>query len=191
MLRSIALACALLCACGDPPRAPATGHTYRVALASDPAGRTGWRTEHRASLTLALTALAATGDAWVESDEASADLLVRSFDAGARCTHAGEYTVGERFVRIDYACAPGESLLAYAMTHELLHALTWQRARWTGHVCRHAGDAADCTALVQGDAVLNPVLPRAFDDEGEPLGPPDPALRAADVALLRALGGGR
>ena len=187
MRRFLALLCALLCACSDPPRAPATGHTYRVALAPDPSGLTGWRPEHRAALTLALSSLAATGDAWVESAPDTADLRVEPFDAGA-CTHAGEYAPGEARVRVDYACAPGTALLAWAIVHESLHFLTWTRARWVGHICRHPGDAADCTARVRGDAVLNPVLPAAFDAQGEPLGPPDPTLREADLSLLRAPG---
>lgn len=182
------LVLALLCACTDPPALPPTGRTYRVALAPDPSGLTGWRPEHTASLRLALDALSATGDTWVDSTPAEADLRVESFDAGSRCTHAGEYAPGESRARVDYACAPGTELLAYAITHEALHWLTWQRARWVGHVCRAPGDAADCTALVAGDAVLNPALPRAFDDEGEPLGPPGPHLRPADLELLRALG---
>lgn len=184
----LALAFALA-SCTDPPaRLPATGHTYRVALAPDPSGLTGWRPEHRAALAAALSALAATGDTWVDSTPAEANLRVESFDAGSRCTHAGEYAPGESRARVDYACAPGTELLAYAITHEALHWLTWRRARWVGHVCRAPGDAADCTALVAGDAVLNPALPRAFDDEGEPLGPPGPHLRPADLELLRALG---
>jgi hypothetical protein len=181
------LACALLASCTDPPaRLPPTGTTIRVALAPDPTGLTGWREEHHRAFVLALDALTATGDTWVEGEPA--DLRVRSFDAGERCTHAGEYAPGEGSVRVDYACAPGTELLAYAITHEALHWLTWRRARWVGHVCRAPGDAPDCTALVQGDAVLNPVLPRAFDGEGEPLGPPDPHLRPADLELLRAIG---
>lgn len=190
MLHLALLLCALaFTACIDPPHAPSTGHTYRVALAPDPSGLTGWRPEHRAALTLALSSLAATGDAWVESTPAEAHLRVEPFDAGA-CTHAGEYAPGEARVRVDYACAPGTALLAWAIVHESLHFLTWTRARWVGHVCRHPGDAADCTALVRGEAVLNPALPGAYDSEGEPLGPPDPTLREADVALLRLLPSG-
>lgn len=185
----LALLAFALAACTSPAL-PATGTTYRVALAPDPTGVTGWRPEHAASLRLALEALAATGDTWVEGSQAEADLYVRSFDAGAHCTHAGEYEPGASYVRVDYACAPGDAL-AYAIVHEALHWLSWRRARWVGHVCVREGDAPDCHPTVRGEAVLNPVMPAAFDDRGEPVGPPDPHLRPADLDLLRALGGAR
>lgn len=178
----------LLSACEPPPSLPATGRTIRVALGPDPSGLTGWRPEHRVAFLRALAALRATGDTWVESSVGDADVVVEPFDAGARCSHAGEYSPGERRVRIDYACVPGDERLAYALVHELLHYLTWVNARWAGHICVQPGDATDCTALVRGEAVLNPVMPGEFDANGEPLGPPDATLRRADVELLRALG---
>lgn len=180
-MRAALLALALV-AC-EPPTAP-TGRTVRVALGDDPSGITGWRPEHRAEVARALAALEATGDRWalVEGD---ADVEVRPFDAG-RCAHAGEYAPGSRTVRVDYACAPG-SLLAVAVAHELLHWLTWERARWVGHLCAYDGEAPDCHATVRGVGVQSPYLPAQLGPDGEPLGPTAPDLTADDRALLRAL----
>lgn len=181
-MRLAALLSLALVAC-DPELAP-TGRTVRVALGDDPSGITGWRSEHRAEVARALVALGATGDRW-ELVEGAADVTVRPFDAG-RCLHAGEYAPGSREVRVDYACAPG-SLLAVAVAHELLHWLTWERARWVGHLCRHDGEAPDCHATARGVGVQSPYLPAQLGPDGEPLGPVSPNLTTADRALLRAL----
>lgn len=181
-MRRAALLCLALAAC-EPPEA-STGRTVRVALGDDPSGVTGWRPEHRAEVVRALDALAATGDRWALV-EGEADVTVQPFDAG-RCAHAGEYAPGSRTVRVDYACAPG-SLLAVAVAHELLHWLTWSRARWVGHLCAHDGEAPDCHATVRGVGVQSPYLPAQLGPDGEPLGPTAPDLTTADRALLRAL----
>ena len=63
--------------------------TIGVAFA-DGRDWTGWRPEHRAVLRSALVPLAATGDRWVEVPEALADVVVRTYDSGGRCEHAGQ-----------------------------------------------------------------------------------------------------
>lgn len=182
MRRAALLSLALLAAC-EPELSP-TGRTVRVALGADPTGITGWRHEHRVEVVRALDVLGATGDRW-ELVTGEADVTVQPFDAG-RCTHAGEYAPGSRVVRLDYACAPG-SLLAVAVAHELLHWLTWERARWVGHLCAYDGEAPDCHPSVRGVGVQSPYLPAQLGPDGEPLGPVSPDLTTADRALLRAL----
>ena len=91
---------------------------------------------------------------------------------------------GSRDVRLDYACLHGLERLQYAVAHELLHWLTWRRARWVGHLCAHAGDAIDCHPTVHGRGVLAPALPWEVDgDEYAP--PPRVALSPDDLRLLR------
>jgi hypothetical protein len=94
--------------------------TIGVAFA-DGADWTGWRPEHRAVLRSALVPLAATGDVWREVPEHLADVVVRTYDSGGHCEHAGMWAVGSREVRIDYACLHG-SEVRHAVVLELLHA---------------------------------------------------------------------
>ena len=157
--------------------------TIGVAFA-DGRDWTGWRPEHRAVLRSALVPLAATGDRWVEVPEALADVVVRTYDSGGRCEHAGQWAVGSRDVAIDYACLHGDERLRYAVVHELLHA----RVGTAQHVCAHASDGADCHPRITGPAVLAPVLP--WERDGDAYAPPPSSeLTAADVAMVRE--GGR
>ena len=157
--------------------------TISVAFA-DGRDWTGWRPEHRAVLRSALVPLAATGDRWVEVPEGIADVVVRTYDSGGQCEHAGQWAVGSRDVAIDYACFHGDERLRYAVVHELLHA----RVGTAQHVCAHASDGADCHPRITGPAVLAPVLP--WERDGDAYAPPPSSeLTAADVAMVRE--GGR
>ena len=167
-------------------RAPTPTPTIRVAIA-DGTDWTAWRPEHRAAIAAVLPALAATGDRWELASEADADVVVRPYDSGGACEHAGVYAPGSRDVRLDYACLHGLERLQYAVAHELLHWLTWRRARWVGHLCERAGDASDCHPTVHGRGVLAPVMPWEVDgDEYAP--PPRVELSPDDLRLLRAIG---
>lgn len=166
----------LLESCTAPQRAPATGHTYAVAILDGTDG-TGWLPWQRAALEQALPALHDTGDRWVLGDETIADLVVRSYAATSCGTHAGVYVLDSRRVYLDPACLAGPRALQWALIHEALHFVTWQRARWVGHVCE-AHEADDCTALVRGPSVLAPSVPEY----------PDPHLTETDRELLRQLG---
>ena len=121
MRRPFALLCALLCACSDPPRAPATGHTYSVAFVVGSDG-TGWQPWQRTALEQALVALGETGDRFVlAADVASADLVVSTYaNTGCSTLHgdagAGGYALGTRRMRLDPACvAVGVSSRGHAL----------------------------------------------------------------------------
>lgn len=145
----------------------------------DGADWTGWRPEHRAVLRSALAPLAATGDRWVEVPEGIADVVVRTYDAQGHCEHAGQWAVGTREIRVDYACAHGAERLRYVVVHELLH----YRRGDALHVCRHRGERSDCHPTITGEAVLNPVLP--WERDGDAYAPPPSSeLTAADVAMV-------
>jgi len=153
--------------------------TIGVAFA-DGRDWTGWRPEHRAVLRSALVPLAATGDRWVEVPEGIADFVVRTYDSGGQCSHAGVWAVGSRDIAIDYACLHGDERLRYAVVHELLHA----RRGDALHLCRHASDAPDCHPRITGEGVLSPVLP--WERDGDSYAPPPSAeLTPADIALVR------
>ena len=157
--------------------------TINVAFA-DGADWTGWRPEHRAVLRSALVPLAATGDRWVEVPEGLADVVVRTYDSGGQCEHAGQWAVGSREVAIDYACLHGDERLRYAVVHGLLHV----RRGDAMHLCRRPGDAPDCNPRITGEGVLSPVMP--WERDGDSYAPPPSSeLTAADVAMVRE--GGR
>lgn len=177
-MRALALALlALAASCTAPQRVSRTGHTYAVAILDGTDG-TGWLPWQRLALEQALPALHDTGDRWVLGDEASADLVVRSYAAASCGTHAGVYVLDSRRVYLDPAGLPGPRALQWGLMHEAMHFVTWTRARWAGHVCESPGDAPDCTALVRGESVLAPAVPEY----------PDPHLTPADHELLRQLG---
>ncbi len=140
---------------------------------------TGWRPEHRAVLASALVPLAATGDVWRVVPEHLADVVVRTYDSGGQCEHAGQWAVGSREIRVDYACLHGDERLRYAVVHELLHA----RRGDALHVCRHVGDRPDCHPTITGEGVLSPVLP--WERDGDAYAPPPSSeLTAADRAMV-------
>lgn len=182
----LALACALLCACAAPQRAPRTGRTYSVAILRGD-DWTDWSPWARLAAERALVPLHETGDRWVLArSELDADVLVRTFDSGARRQRdlaAGYYELGTRTLWVDPGALRGDAEVQWVVVHEALHWLLWTRASWAGHVCRRPDEAPDCSALVRGESVLAPSLAR--DDDGAPL---DPRLYPADRALLHQLG---
>ena len=77
----------------------------------------------------------------------------------ASCTCAGLYTLGSAVARIDESRTPGELAWESVAAHELGHWLGLQ------HVCRYQGEAADCSPVGYGPAVMNPsVYEQALPD---------------------------
>jgi len=170
---------------GRAPQLPQTGIGYRVSVEDALDGRTGWTPAQRAVITgRVLDVLSTTGDRWVRSETGDADLVVYAYvaDDGCAVEGSGRYVPGARFVEIDPACTPSEDVLAWVAVHEALHWLTWQRARWVGHVCLYRDEAADCHDEIFGTAALNPRVPALGD--GLSLGV---YLHPADARLLSVL----
>lgn len=158
----------LLAACRPPaPSAPRPDRVVRVAV-EDGLDWTAWRDDQRAAIERYLPTLSRVGVQWTIARESEADVLVRSWDAGAGCLDgAARYVVGYRYVEVDAACVGGLDGLRYMAGHELLHQLTWSRYRWLGHVCRFANETTDCHPTVRGKSLLNPyVAVNATGEEG-------------------------
>lgn len=191
VLHALALYASLASACTDPPAIRRM--TVRVAVADSFDGITGWRPAQRELIAGVLPELDATGNTWVYTSSVDeADVVVRTFDSGPGCRRgAGRYTVGTRYVEIDYACTPSPDTLRYVVAHELLHWLT-DRVGATYHICRtHSEVLTDrtCYPGIIGEAVLNPVVPEANDRTFEELGAiPSPRPTRLDLQLLDALG---
>lgn len=158
----------LACTAPHVVESPApSGPSVRVALA-DGLDWTAWRDDQRAAIERYLPTLSRVGVRFEVARESHADVLVRSWDAGAGCLDgAARYVVGYRYVEVDAACVGGLDGLRYMAGHELLHQLTWSRYRWLGHVCRFANETTDCHPTVRGKSLLNPyVAVNATSEEG-------------------------
>lgn len=177
----------LACTAPHVVESPApSGPSVRVALA-DGLDWTAWRDDQRAAIERYLPTLSRVGVRFALARESEADVLVRSWDAGAGCLDgAARYVVGYRYVEVDAACVGGLDGLRLAVAHELLHWLTHTRSRWVGHVCKLGTESSDCHPTVHGRSLLNPVL---YEMPGETLGSLliDSTPTETDRALLRAL----
>lgn len=152
---------------------PATQHDpdrygrVTVFLASD------WLPVDRPRLREALANLARLGPAFVETEFASsADVVLRPF-ASPGCALAGRHTVGTRIAEVDPACTPGDTAFRTAVAHEVGHVLGM------AHVCRREAEAADCSPVGYGSAVMNPYL----WEQKDPLDPVPFTDRPTDLDL--------
>lgn len=181
----LALFVAVVAAC-DPPSLPPTGESYVIAFEEDtPGAPTAWRAEHRRTLSVLTAILGRTGASFRFGTSREADVVLRTFDSGARCTHGGGYyEIGSSDVFIDYACADGEEGLVWITAHECGHWLEYRRNGVVHHLCLHPGDATDCYPGVNGEGVMNPWTPDALDDDGNPLGRPPPVFTENDLIVL-------
>lgn len=150
--------------------APATNHdearygVLRVAFGPSLDGYDDWRPDQVAALRPALLALARLGPTVVvvaEGADPEPDVVVRPAvlppGVGAR------YTLGTRYVEVDPAQAPGTPALQSVAAHDVMHFWVIRRYGFRGHVCAHAGAAADCHPRVFGEALLNPAALRQDD----------------------------
>jgi hypothetical protein len=181
----------VLCACEAPTQFdPGTYGTVSVAFGpSLDEGNEPWRSDQLPYLQRELSALNGLGPSWTQTDEGSADVVVRPFDSGQGCTKgAGRYVPGSDYVEVDPACAGGYDALARAAGHELMHWLTDHKYHWVGHLCAHTTDATNCSRLVTcQDCLLSPGLLQMDDGAGldEAWAPyADPTPAAEDLQLV-------
>lgn len=149
----LALLCLALAApvgCDPPSQAdPARYGTVSVFIAPE------WLDVDEARIRDELVILSALGPRFVEAGEggrSTARVIVQPYDSEGCTLGAGRWLVGSRVVEIDPTCTPGDTAFRQAVGHEVGHALGLQ------HCCRHEGEAADCSPVGFGDAMMNPSL---------------------------------
>jgi len=144
----------VLAGCTNPSQHdPARDGT--VTLAFGPALKDGrpWTPDEIKALREEIPALNALGPTFIETNEATAQWIVRPFDSGGHCVHGGgNFTPGTRYLECDPACTFGFLALQQCMGHELGHALGMS------HVCHQPGEELDCSPVGYGVAMMNPRL---------------------------------
>lgn len=119
--------------CTSPPD-PARYGTVKIALGSPLDSAADWRADQRQALEPLSLELDALGPDFVWTSSADPDSIVirpAVLPSGA----CGLYRLGESTVSVDPTCTLGYSALRRAAAHEVIHALLWQRFRWSGHLC--------------------------------------------------------
>lgn len=184
------LALVALAGCDPPSQAdPARYGTVRVFI--DPE----WLDVDEALIVRELARLEALGPAFVSAGEggrSTARVAVQAFVSRDCTTDAAHWEVGSRVVEIDRTCFTSESTFSQAIGHEIGHALGM------GHVCLRAGDAAECSPVGFGPAMMNPRISADGPGPGfheawlDALGEADPTpLDLAEYRRVAARDGGR
>jgi hypothetical protein len=159
------LVTALLCACPNQ-HDPVRWGTVRVYFERGDGNPLAFQSGDIATMRLALPDMRALGPDFLEAiDRVSSDVAIEHFDSGLNCAGgAATYTPATRVIRIDPVCASqsgGGLALRAALSHELGH-----HAGILRHICRRVGEAADCSPVGFGPAVMNPSL--SYGDNAGP-----------------------
>lgn len=188
----LAALCALVLAgCPDVEPLPPTGRTIVLALEDNPdvaRDGSGWNADQRRLLTVKLPMiLGRTGTRFVWGASADANIILTTAVSGDCATEGGgAYIPGSRRAYVDPACAFGQVPLVTICLHETMHAYEHIVAGTVAHICLRPGDATNCWLVEYGPSVMNPWLPAAFDENGNPLGPTEPELNELTLRWVRS-----